>query len=34
MNINAGNPSLQNILLHNMKKKKRPTFSAVFAKLI
>ena len=33
MNINAGNPSLQNILLHNMKEKKRPTFSAVFEKL-
>jgi len=32
MNINAGNPSLQNILLHKMKEKKRPTFSAVFEK--
>ena len=33
MNINAGNPSLQNMLLHNMKEKKRPTFSAVVGKL-
>jgi hypothetical protein len=33
MNINAGNPSLQNIVLHNMKEKRRPTFSAVFEKL-
>jgi len=33
MNINAGNHSLENILLQNMKEKKRPTFSAVFEKL-
>jgi len=33
MNINAGSHSLENVLVRNMKEKKRPTFSAVFDEL-
>jgi len=33
MNINAGNPSLNNLMFQNVKERKRPSFSAVFEKL-
>jgi hypothetical protein len=33
MNINAGNPSLNNLIFRDVKEKKRPTFASVFEKL-
>lgn len=33
MNINAGNPSLNNLIVRDVKEKQRPTFASVFEKL-
>lgn len=33
MNINAGNPSLKNLIFRDVKEKKRPSFASVFEKL-